>query len=103
MSEIEEMNELYSRIKKQLKLNKPNIVLLVECKILAAKILNIIIDYEFNVRVSIITKHFKDVMEVDVDLSDYSYDKKEFIEKWRMHNEYDLFVPTNKKEGYLLN
>jgi hypothetical protein len=36
---------VYSRVKKQLKLNKPNIVLLVECKILAAKILNIIIDY----------------------------------------------------------
>jgi len=45
-----------------LTLNKPNIVLLVECKILAAEILSIIIDYEFNVRVSTITKHFKDVM-----------------------------------------
>lgn len=43
-------------------LNKPNIVLMVECKILAAQILNIIIDYEYNVRVSIITKYFKDVM-----------------------------------------
>lgn len=41
-------------------------------------------------------------MEVDVDLSNYIYDKKEFIEKWREHNEYDLFAPSNKKEGYLL-
>jgi hypothetical protein len=54
------------------------------------------------VRVSIITKHFKDVMEVDVDLSNYIYDKKEFIEKWREHKEYELFAPSNKKEGYLL-
>lgn len=77
---------MYSRIKKQLKLNKPNIVLLVECKILAAKILNIIVDYEYNVRVSIITKHFKDVMEVDTDLSAYTYNKKEFIDKWYLHN-----------------
>jgi len=38
-------NEVISKIKKQLKLNKPNIVLLVECKILAAQILNIMIDY----------------------------------------------------------
>lgn len=52
---------------------------------------------------SIITKHFKDVMEVDVDLSNYVYDKKEFIEKWRENDEYDLFAPQNKKEGYLLN
>ncbi len=56
-------------------MNKPNIVLLVECKILAAQILNIIIDYEYNVRVSIITKYFKDVMENDVDLSKYKFDK----------------------------
>ena len=68
--------EIYTKIKKQLKLNKPNIVLLVECKILAAQILNIMIDYEKNVRVSIMTKHFKDVMEVDIDLTQYTYDKK---------------------------
>ena len=68
--------EIYTTIKKQLKLNKPNIVLLVECKILAAQILNIMIDYEKNVRVSIMTKHFKDVMEVDIDLTKYTYDKK---------------------------
>lgn len=79
---------VYGRIKQQLKLNKPNIVLLVECKILAAKILNIIIDYEYNVRVSIITKYFKDVMEIDVDLSKYVYDKINFINKWKNHNEY---------------
>ncbi len=41
-------------------------------------------------------------MEVDVDLSNYIYDKKEFIEKWREHKEYELFAPSNKKEGYLL-
>jgi hypothetical protein len=57
----------------------------VECKILAAKILNIIIDYEYNVRVSLITKYFKDVMEFDVDLSKYLYDKIKFINKWRGH------------------
>lgn len=45
--------------------------MLVQCKILAARILNIIIDYEYNVRVSIITKYFKDVMESNVDLSPY--------------------------------
>jgi len=72
-------------VKQQLKLNKPNIVLLVECKILAARILNIIIDYEFNARVSLITKHFKDVMEVDTDLSKYTLDKIEFIKKWNKH------------------
>lgn len=85
-----------------MKLNKPNIVLLVQCKILTAKILNIIIDYEYNVRVSIITKYFKDVMEFDVDLSNYIYDNMEFIKKWKSHNEYQLFEPTNDKEGYLL-
>jgi hypothetical protein len=37
--------------------------------------MNIIIDYEYNVRVSIITKYFKDVMEMDVDLSKYKFDK----------------------------
>jgi len=82
---------VYDRIKQQLKLNKPNIVLLVECKILAAKILNIIIDYEYNVRVSIITKYFKDVMEFDVNLSNYVYDKMDFIKKWKSHIEYEQF------------
>lgn len=82
---------MYDRIKQQLKLNKPNIVLLVECKILAAKILNIIIDYEYNVRVSIITKYFKDVMEFDVNLSNYVYDKMDFIKKWKSHIEYEQF------------
>ena len=61
---------------------------MVECKILAAEILNIIIDYEYNVRVSIITKYFKDVMENDVDLSKYKYDAVEFTKKWRYNQEF---------------
>jgi len=28
------------------------------------------------------TKHFKDVMEVDIDLTAYTYDKKEFMDRW---------------------
>ncbi len=70
-------------------------MLLVECKILAAKILNIIIDYEYNVRVSMITKYFKDVMEIEVDLSNYPYDKMKFIKIWKNHVEYDQFAPSN--------
>ena len=68
-------------------------MLLVECKILAARILDIIIDYEFNIRVSLITKHFKDVMEVDTDLSKYALDKIEFTKKWNKHQMYELFAP----------
>ncbi len=76
---------------------------MVECKILAAEILNIIIDYEYNVRVSIITKYFKDVMENDVDLSKYKYDAVEFTKKWRSNQEFELIQPANDKEGYLLD
>ena len=75
---------------------------MVECKVLAAKILNIIIDYEYNLRVSIITKYFKDVMDIDVNLSKYKYDKMEFIHKWKNHVEYKQFAPNNPKEGFLL-
>ncbi len=59
-----------------------------ECKILAAQILNIIIDYEYNVRVSTITKHFKDVMENDVDLSGFNYDAEQFRKKWENSQEF---------------
>jgi hypothetical protein len=52
--------------------------------------------------VSIITKYFKDVMEMDVDLSKYEYNKKDFIELWNKHIEYDKFYPQNDKEGYIL-
>lgn len=61
ISEQDLLNKVYRRVKQELRLNKSNITLLVQCKLLAAKILNIIIDYEFNIRVSMITKHFKDV------------------------------------------
>ena len=71
-------DETFKNVKQELKLNKPNIVLLVECKILAAKIINIIIDYEFNIRVSIITKHFKDVQQQEYDLTDYPYEEEKF-------------------------
>jgi hypothetical protein len=69
--------------------------LLVECKILAAQILNIIIDYEFNVRVSTITKHFKDVMENDVDLSGFKYDAELFRKKWETNQEFEHIEPLN--------
>ena len=74
---------VFKKVKQELKLNKPNIVLLVECKILAAKILNIIIDYEFNIRVSIITKHFKDAQQQKIDMSLYPFDDWEFTQKWK--------------------
>lgn len=49
-----------------------------------------------------ITKYFKDVMEIDVDLSKYNYDKIKFINTWKNHKEYEEFAPINEKEGYLL-
>ena len=73
VSEEDYFNKVFKKVKQELKLNKPNIVLLVECKILAAKILNIIIDYEFNIRVSKITNHFKDVQQQEIDLEPYPY------------------------------
>ena len=41
-------------------------------------------------------------MEGDVDLNAYAYDRKEFMDTWYTHNEYKLFAPINRKEGYLL-
>jgi len=41
-------------------------------------------------------------MEMDVDLSKYEYNKKDFIELWNKHIEYDKFYPQNDKEGYIL-
>lgn len=32
-----------------------------------------------------ITKYFKDVMEIDVDLSKFNYDKMDFIKRWKNH------------------
>jgi hypothetical protein len=49
-SDIDLKTKVFSDVKQELRLNKPNIVLLVQCKILAAQILDIIIDYEFNIR-----------------------------------------------------
>ena len=45
ISEEDYYNKVYRKVKQELRLNKPNIVLLVQCKILAAQILDIIIDY----------------------------------------------------------
>lgn len=66
--------KIYKKVKQELRLNKPNIVLLVQCKVLAAEILDIIIDYEFNIRVSSITSYFRKVQEQEVDLRNYPYD-----------------------------
>lgn len=66
---------------------------MVQCKVLAAKILDIIIDYEFNIRVSSITKYFKDVQEQEVDLQNYPYKEYEFKKKWKEDKEYDIFRP----------
>ena len=83
VSEEDYFKKVFKKVKQELKLNKPNIVLLVECKILAAKILNIIIDYEFNIRVSKITNHFKDVQQQEIDLEPYPYNEWKFKEKWK--------------------
>lgn len=45
VSEVDFKTKVYKKVKQELRLNKPNIVLLVRCKILAAQILDIIIDY----------------------------------------------------------
>jgi hypothetical protein len=44
-SDIDLKTKVFSDVKQELRLNKPNIVLLVQCKILSAQILDIIIDY----------------------------------------------------------
>jgi hypothetical protein len=103
VSDLDLKTKVYCEVKQELRLNKSNIVLLVQCKILAAQILDIIIDYEFNIRVSSITNYFRKVQEQDVDLRNYPYDGFGFKKKWGHVKEYSLFAPENEKEGYLLN
>jgi hypothetical protein len=45
--------------------------MLVKCKILAAEIFDIILDNENNIRVSEITKLFKDILQMNLDLSEF--------------------------------
>lgn len=97
ISETDFKTKVYSKVKQELRLNKPNIVLLVQCKILAAQILDIIIDYEFNIRVSSITSYFRKVQEQNLDLKNYPYDETKFKEKWKDNKEFHLFCPADEK------
>lgn len=72
--------KVYDRTKNKLTLNKPEINLLVKCKILAAEILDIIIDNETNIRVSEITKLFKDILQMNLDLSEFNITEQSQME-----------------------
>ena len=90
---------VYEISKVALTLSKPDINLLVRCKILAAEILDIILDNENNIRVSIITKLFKDILQMNLDLSEFDITEESQAELDRQLREY----PEYHKERNMLN
>jgi hypothetical protein len=97
---------VYERTKNLLTLNKPEINMLVKCKILAAEIFDIILDNENNIRVSEITKLFKDILQMNLDLSEFDITEEsqaELDRKLRDYKEYHKFKPDNEKERNMLN
>ena len=97
---------VYEISKVALTLSKPDINLLVRCKILAAEILDLLLANENNIRVSIITKLFKDILQMNLDLSEFDITEEsqaELDRQLREYPEYHKFKPDNEKERNMLN
>ena len=85
---------VYEISKVALTLSKP-----VRCKILAAEILDLLLANENNIRVSIITKLFKDILQMNLDLSEFDITEESQAELDRQLREY----PEYHKERNMLN